>query len=59
MVTIDIALPKTYGKTGLNPPGPPADEPGWWKIEYNINAANDTTTWAVSIRGNPVHLILP
>jgi len=59
MVTIDIALPKTYGKGGLNPPGPPAGEPGWWKIEYNINAANDTTTWAVSIRGNPVHLILP
>jgi Flp pilus assembly protein TadG len=59
MVTITIDLPKTYGKGGLNPPGDITDEPGWWLIDYNINAANDTTTWSVSIRGNPVHLILP
>jgi hypothetical protein len=59
LVTIEIALPKTYGKTGLNPPGDITDEDGWWQIEYNINAANDTTTWQVSIRGNPVHLIIP
>ena len=50
---------KNYGKNGLNPPGDITDEEGWWQIEYNINAANDTTTWSVSIRGNPVHLILP
>lgn len=59
MVTISIDLPKSYGKGGLNPPGDITDEEGWWKIEYNIKAANDTTTWSVSIRGNPVHLILP
>jgi hypothetical protein len=59
LVTIEIQLPKTYGKVGLNPPGDITDEDGWWRIEYNINAANDTTTWAVSIRGNPVHLIIP
>lgn len=59
MVTIDISLPKDYGKKGLNPPGDVTDEDGWWQIEYNIKAANDTTTWAVSIRGNPVHLIIP
>jgi hypothetical protein len=59
LVTIRIDLGKNYGKHGLNPPGDVADEEGWWQIEYNINAANDTTTWGVSIRGNPVHLILP
>lgn len=59
LVTITIDLGRNYGKNGLNPPGDVADEDGWWQIEYNINAANDTTTWGVSIRGNPVHLIVP
>ncbi len=59
LVTIDIDLPKDYGKKGLNPTGDITDEQGWWQIEYNINAANDTTTWQISIRGNPVHLIIP
>ena len=57
-VTIQIALPASYGVGGLTPPG--ETEPGWWKIEYAITrAGNDTTTWEVSIRGNPVHLIVP
>ena len=59
LVTISIDLGKSYGATGLNPPGDITDEDGWWQIEYNIKAANDTTTWQVSIRGNPVHLIVP
>jgi len=59
LITIDIALGKDYGKMGLNPKGDVTDEEGWWQIEYNINAANDTTTWQISIRGNPVHLIIP
>jgi len=59
LVTIDIDLPKDYGTKGLNPSGDTTDEDGWWQIEYNINAANDTTTWEISIRGNPVHLIIP
>jgi hypothetical protein len=59
LVTIKIDLGKNYGKHGLNPPGDVTDEQGWWQIEYNISAANDTTTWGVSIRGNPVHLIIP
>jgi hypothetical protein len=54
-----VPLPANYGSVGLNPPGDATNEDGWWQIEYNINAANDTTTWAVSIRGNPVHLVLP
>jgi putative Flp pilus-assembly TadE/G-like protein len=59
LVTITIDLPNTYGSAGLNPPGDITTEEGWWQIEYNINAANDTTTWQVTIRGNPVHLVLP
>jgi hypothetical protein len=54
-----VPLPANYGSVGLNPPGDATDEDGWWMIEYNIAAANDTTTWAVNIRGNPVHLVLP
>ncbi len=58
-ITISVPLPANYGSAGLNPPGDITDEDGWWLIEYNINQANDTTTWGVSIRGNPVHLVLP
>jgi Flp pilus assembly protein TadG len=59
LVTITIDLPPSYGAVGLDPPGDITTEQGWWRIEYNINAANDTTTWRVTIRGNPVHLVLP
>lgn len=57
-ITISIPLPNTYGQGAddLRPIG--ETEAGWWKIEYAITAAgNDTTTWEVSIRGNPVHLV--
>jgi hypothetical protein len=56
-ITILIPLPATYGSTGLTPPG--ETQAGWWKIEYNVTGGNDTTTWRVLIRGNPVHLIVP
>jgi Putative Flp pilus-assembly TadE/G-like len=59
LVTITVPLPPSYGSMGLDPPGDVTDEEGWWKIEYNVNQGNDTTTWQVSIRGNPVHLVLP
>jgi Flp pilus assembly protein TadG len=49
-VAITISLPTTYGST-------PLVNSGWWKIKYIVNLGNDTTTWQVSIRGNPVHLI--
>jgi len=52
-----IPLPSTYGSTGLTPPG--ETQAGWWKIEYTVGGGNDTTTWMVNIRGNPVHLIVP
>ena len=34
-------------------------QPGWWKIEYQVNGGNDTTTWEVNVLGNPVHLVVP
>jgi Flp pilus assembly protein TadG len=57
VITISIPLLSTYGSVSTRPPGETED--GWWKIEYTVGAANDTTTWEVSIRGNPVHLIVP
>ena len=54
-ITILIPLPTNYGTSGLTPPG--ETEAGWWKIEYEVAGGNDTTTWQVSIRGNPVHLV--
>ena len=59
VLTIEIPLPSNYGASGLNPPGDVTNEQGWWQIEYQVGAANDTTTWRVSIRGNPVHLVIP
>ncbi len=59
LITIEVPLPVTYGSVGLNPPGDATNEQGWWRVEYNVTGGNDTTTWGVSIRGNPVHLVLP
>jgi Flp pilus assembly protein TadG len=58
-VTLTIPLPKTY--TAPVPPGEPAGTlGGWWKISYTYDSTTtDTTTWQVSIRGNPVHLVQP
>ena len=58
-ITITVPLPTTYGQAGLNPPGDVTDEDGWWLIEYQLANGNDTTTWSVNIRGNPVHLVVP
>jgi Flp pilus assembly protein TadG len=55
-MTIEVPLSADYGDTGLTPPG--EVEEGWWKIRYTVNSGNDTTTWEVSLRGNPVHLVL-
>ena len=46
-----------YGVSGLTPSG--ETESGWWKVRYTVNSGNDTTTWEVSIRGNPVRLVVP
>ncbi|MCU1369587.1 MAG: hypothetical protein JWO77_781 [Ilumatobacteraceae bacterium] len=51
-VTLDIKIPNTYTCTMGTLPG------CWWKIQYVINGqANDTTTWAAQVIGDPVHLV--
>ncbi len=54
-ITVDLTGYGTVG--GLDPNG--IGEEGWWLVEYDVQAGNDTTTWEVSIRGNPVHLVVP
>jgi hypothetical protein len=59
-VTIEVPIPATY----TAPIAPGEMEPGWWKIRYVIGGSSsdtsfDVTTWQVTIRGNPVHLVLP
>jgi hypothetical protein len=63
-IQITIKLPTTYGSgcvsgdaSCLKPTG--EAQPGWWKIEYTVSGGDDTTTWMVNIRGNPVHLVVP
>jgi hypothetical protein len=51
-VSIMVTLPTTYGDATH-----PLSQSGWWKIKYTVSLADDSTTWQVSIRGNPVHLI--
>jgi hypothetical protein len=51
-VQIYITLPTWYGDATH-----PLANSGWWKIKYIVAGASDTTTWQVSILGNPVHLI--
>jgi hypothetical protein len=47
---ITIPLGTSYGSTGLW-------QGGWWQIKYVVAKGNDTTTWSVNVRGNPVHLV--
>jgi hypothetical protein len=55
-IHIRVVIPATYGSSGLWGPG----GGGWWQIRYETpGGGNDTTTWQVSISGNPVHLIVP
>jgi hypothetical protein len=52
-IHITIPLPSTYGDNGLW-------QGGWWQIRYEVpGGGNDTTTWQVSVSGNPVHLLVP
>jgi len=60
-IRVTIPLLGSYGCSVTTPCLKPSGETehGWWKVEYQVSGGNDTTTWQVSIRGNPVHLILP
>ena len=52
-IHISIPLGTSYGQGGLW-------QGGWWQIQYTIDkGGNDTTTWEVSVSGNPVHLLIP
>ena len=61
-LNIEIPIPSDYSA-----PHPSSDsvttEGGWWKIRYSMGPgsdyATDLTTWQVSIKGNPVHLVVP
>jgi Flp pilus assembly protein TadG len=61
-LTITINLPNDY-----DAPHPSSDtitnQGGWWKIRYNMGSGSgnstDLTTWQVSMRGSPVHLVIP
>jgi hypothetical protein len=57
ILTIRVRLPASYAVGSLDPDN--IGEEGWWKIEYQTSAANDTTTWQVELIGNPVHLVVP
>ncbi len=60
-LTIQIKLGPTYGCSISAPCLKPLGETqqGWWKVQYTTQngTANDTTTWMVSLLGNPVHLV--
>ena len=55
MLTMTVPLDTTYGSSGTGG----LWNNGWWQVQYNVASANDTTTWAVDVVGNPVHLIVP
>jgi hypothetical protein len=52
-----VQVPTNY--TAPQPSGEPAG--GWWKIQYDMGTGNspatDLTTWKVTVRDNPVHLV--
>jgi len=61
-LTLTIVLPNGY-----DAPHPSSDtvtdEGGWWKIRYNMSGSatefsTDLTTWQVSVKGSPVHLVV-
>ena len=59
LLTLQIVLPTNY-----TAPQPATETlgAGWFKIKYRLTGTaggNDTATWSVNIRGNPVHLVTP
>jgi hypothetical protein len=58
-LTIVIVIPNGYDGVA-----PSALDQNWWKIQYDMGGAStdnafDLTTWQVTLRGNPVHLVVP
>lgn len=53
-LTLDINIPDPSVYTGA--------QNGWWKIRYSMSGSgtsSDVTTWTATIKGNPVHLVVP
>jgi len=55
--TIRITIPLDPSYACAQPAGEPED--CWWKVEYedNNSNANETTTWGVTVVGDPVSLV--
>ena len=58
-LTIVVVIPSNYDGDA---PGTLDDN--WWKIQYDMGGSTadnafDLTTWQVTLRGNPVHLVVP
>jgi hypothetical protein len=67
-IRILVVLPPDYSAptpaAAYWPAGIPASsyDGGWWRIRYTMTGSGnstDLTSWKVSIRGNPVHLVVP
>ena len=57
-ITIPLVALKADGTASVNPYGNGGLwQGGWWQVQYNVSAGNDTTTWSVNVNGNPVHLL--
>ena len=56
---IEITIPlSSNSSTGYGQQGPNSLwQGGWWQVQYNVTAGNDTTTWSVNVNGNPVRLV--
>ena len=62
LITINIVLPANYTAPQPTSETNPNAGGGWFKIQYDLTnggGGNDTATWSVNIRGNPVHLVTP
>ena len=62
LITIDIVIPANYTAPQPASETNPDAGGGWFKIQYDLTnggGGNDTATWSVNIRGNPVHLVTP
>lgn len=56
-IAVPLTLPSSTGKTYSNMV---SQFGGYWKVLYNIQgAADDGTTWVISVAGSPVHLVSP
>jgi hypothetical protein len=62
LITINVVIPTNYTAPQPATETNPAAGGGWFKIQYDLSnggGGNDTATWSVNIRGNPVHLVTP